>query len=422
MIHGRAFADDEGWVTSVIVAEEDPGIGIPVDPDLRQHPIIGKIEDGEVRVPHDDRDWWRLLRRRGFTGSAAVAMLPSCRERAARLPAMRTSVASAAIESLTASDQPGGEFPEAPGLRLRPFTAADLDVAADVAVEAGIYSAECPEGSECGCRPPAAHAWLRLARRIDNGDAWQLCLEFEGRPLQYELVHLDGRTATVTLTYHLNRERPHWFWRETERPVFERLAALGYTHLDARTRKDRPDWIAALQRNYGAEVLGEWDEHTARLRFPIDRALTRMQGWPARPSVPSPDLRELTPEEAEPLIEQAWGLGHERLPLAKRLAREWYYLDRAAILAAEDGIRIVRTRDPEARVASVGWLTPMRELPRATPAVEAWLRGAGYIRLTSFVPEAQYRVLRPFIEGRAARPVRTRAFPGGRFVEVERDL
>jgi hypothetical protein len=247
-------------------------------------------------------------------------------------------------------------------------------------------------------------------------------LEWQGQPLQVEQLDLTGPRPVVTLTFHFNRERPHWFWREAERPVLERLQALGYTELLARTRKDRPDWIAALQRNYGATVLGEWDQYTARLQFPLATALSKMKGWPARPTAPIPGLQEITPEQAEPLIEQAWGPGHPRLPLAKRLAHEWYHLDRAAILAAPDGIRVVRVRDAEAKVASIGWLTPMRELPSATPAVETWMRAVGFARVTAFVPAAQHRVIRSLIEARGARTVTTRTFPRGDFVEITRDL
>jgi len=277
-----------------------------------------------------------------------------------------------------------------------------MEAMAGGAVQAGIQPARCPDEQHPCCRPPEAHAWLHLAQRIDRDDTWQLCLEWQGQPLQMELVTVSGEQATFSYTAHFNRERPPWFWRETERPVFERLKDAGVTSIISRTRNDRPDWIATLKDNYGAVEVGS-DARATRLRFAPDQAIARCQGWPSRRALGwSWQRGDVTVREATPLEYPAcrahaaasWGDGHSRQAIGLRVFDEWTRFDAATVLVCEvdgqlTGVRLMRQR----RGTSGGTALPTRWLdgPESmlfTYGCTVWAQEAGYAELITYMPTA----------------------------------
>lgn len=292
-----------------------------------------------------------------------------------------------------------------PGLLWRPFNVMrDIDLCAPVAIEAGLELPECP-GTECHCDPPGAHAWISLMKRFARHDRWRFILEYKGSPIQAELVtFLDGK-ATINFTMHFNRERPHWFWREAEKPIFERLARAGYKTVFSRTRKDRPDWIAALKKNYGAVEVAE-EEKVRVLEYPID--LNIFKGIPARLSLGSDwslsqdniTIREATDIDYSAVVEMvrdAWK-GNPRLELSLRVLDEWWNLDRAALLLMyEDGklidARLFRHRT--GNIVSVSSLVPLskilRQLALYAGLYHQWARQLGYKKMTTFVDEESYQ-------------------------------
>lgn len=224
--------DGEGWVTAAIHVEG------PRPPQPNEHPVdeamldvvrecpVLRVLAGAMAVPSDDREAWKRLRQGGHSGAAA-------REIVRRLERIRPAMADAGGvtgEIPHGSLTPPGPvtFPEVAGLQLRPFGPADFDAVAPILSATGIYPATCPGPPECNCSPPEAHAWLELAARSAAG-GWQFCLEFNGAPLQYEIIDQGAAAhqAIFSLTAHANRERPAWFWRETERPVFGLLRTAG---------------------------------------------------------------------------------------------------------------------------------------------------------------------------------------------------
>jgi len=434
----RAIPDPDGWVHTLIVQEVAPEWAPTIPPGevlldampAVELPLLRLDAAGRPRTPHDDRVAWRRLRSTGLSGPEAVGQ---ARHRdLGGLPDAGPDATPVAPAGGFSHD-----FKEVPGLRLRPLTVDDLELMASGAIASGIQAARCPDDDQLCCRPPEAHAWLRLADRIDREDTWQLVLEFDGVPLQMELLLVDGDQALFSYTAHFTRERPHWFWREAERPVFERLKAAGVTRLTSRTRNDRPDWIQALKDNYGAVEDGAWDAATVRLRFDSDAAFERMSGWPARKTA-GPDwsferagvrVVEAPPADVRLVIEGTWGF-HPRKRLALRMLDEWYRLDRGTVLLASTNgnpgqVRIIRHRRDV--VGSIGVLTPYADEPaeeHVVAGLNAWMLAAGYTKASGFVPVTQWDNLRVMQHADMARwtVVKIHDNLAEPFVEIERDL
>lgn len=404
MIHYHAQIDANGWVRGVMLREgprppQDDAL-VPLTPDEHQHarlflPGLRHGADG-LELPQDDREAWKAARQHHDGPSAAGALV---KIRQARHVFTRdVSVPVPHPPPLQDANAPlAADFP-VPGLTLEPMTSQHLDDAASIASSSGIYGATCPPA--CGqCQPPEAHAWLQLAGRLDHEDQWQLVLSFQGRPLQYEVVTLDPtRTrATFAITYHATRERPSWFWRECEQPVFGALDALGIEALESRTRADRPDWIQSLKDNYGARQVGRSAAGITRLRFPIEMA--RFVGWPARIAlghdVTTGNVRTWEATAADlPALKQLImdTVPSTRRGLALQMVDEWWHLDRATfLLGAKDGTlryaRALRLRKPGiAGLAHLGAMYDEPEQAQVTAHVRQWCRAAGYTTLSSFIP------------------------------------
>ncbi|HJR01832.1 MAG TPA: hypothetical protein VKA83_09385 [Methylomirabilota bacterium] len=445
MTHPAIKFDGSGWTTGWVLRE---GPTVPVGvPD--EHPVdlktwddvrLGRtyaVQEGMLRVPHDDRAVWKRARQLGESGDDAARrcrLIDAVRAEYpdAGVPANATPYGGLPLPSMT--------YPGVPGLELLPFDGDDLDVLVPVMMASGLVAATCPP--TCGvCRPPEAHGWLQAARRLGNGNAWQTRLAFNGVPLQHEIiVREDGGIATFSLTVHHSRERPSWFWREAERPVFEHLLNANVRHLQSDTRADRPDWIASLTANYGARVIGtarpdlEGQPMVTRLDFPLDLGV--FQGWPLRKRLgfdqSTGAVRTWEATEADlPAVEQ---LIRETVPpdlgqraTALRMVQEWWHLDRATLLlGAQDGTlryaRMLRHRRPGvASLATVGGLFDEPGMLQSSRHVGAWAFRAGYTTLSSFVKQQLVdhpKMQAAFARG-DARVVRTRADWKEPFVEVE---
>ena len=408
MRHGVAL-DAGGWVTAVISSEVEAPPGevrvTAADAELLQGPDVlpvARWTDRGLALPHDDRVLWRVLRSRGYNGYEAVVEARAHRHLKARwADSGAATPPPSTVTRFDPPDTPEHEYPDVPGLRLRRLTADDLDASAAVGVEAGIFPARCPGDPPC-CDPPEAHAWCQLAGRVDQPSTWQLALEFRGRPLQHELVYLDDRRPTVTWTIHFNRERPAWFWREAERPVWGALRAMGHGALLSRTRANRPDWIAGLRANYGAREVGAYRAATL-LEFPLDDAVFR--GWPARRAVGATferggyATREAQEGEVPALVEHVrgrWRDAPDQALYAQR-CEDQYHLDRATLLVTErpgragkPDVRAVRFRADRGgrHLGNIALLTPMRQEPMADSlhATKAWMLAAGYSDASIFMP------------------------------------
>lgn len=439
MRHFHLFTDAVGWVNGTRTAEgprpprTDPGI--PVNHQIvrvaRDVPML-RHWDGELELPQDDRDAWKMWRAHGHTGAGAHARLELVRQ-ARNMIRKDITIAPKTPQPMVWPGMPEGPVAGIPGLTLHAMTHEHLDGAAAVAVDYNIYLPQCP-GIDCHCQPPEAHPWLMLAQRIDNENAWQMALSFQGRPLQFEVIPIEGDLATFSLTYHMNRERPHWFWREAEKPVYEALRAAGVKRIQSRTRADRPDWIQSLKDNYGAVETGEWDAKTKRLEYPLD--LNVFKGWPARRQVGFDQTtgRVRTWEATDADLPAVRQLIRNTIPVgqravALRMLDEWWHLDRASILlGARDGsLRYARaTRHRKGTRGALAFLSGVFDEPtqgQMAAHVKAWCRQAGYTTMTTMIPTRNLANshIQAHLARAGSRIVGTKAFRE-EFTEVETDV
>jgi len=267
----------------------------------------------------------------------------------------------------------------------------------------------------------------RLESWWRNPVVWPLVLEWLGRLLQFNVVQFPDRGDPVeardVFTRHFTSERPHWFWRECQAVLWRRLLnEVGVTRLIGYVRSDRPDWIERLQGLYGGREVGRTvTGSAARMEYDPKIALAACTGWPRRRSAHGDGVREITLDEALPMIEAAWG-ERPRKAEALRIAEDWWSLDSATILEVSGHLRILRERFPEE--ARLAVLTPMpRVLPEIKSAVQGWAHAAGYRRITGIVPVAPERATHILERDQPkARIVRQFSTPDGDVLEVSEDL
>lgn len=436
--------DPDGWIIAHRVVDGPPPprnpshVEVPIDTAHAAGLARGTArlaDDGRtLLIPQDDRQAWRLLHARGRYGRAAYQALASVRELRQRIPGI-LPVEAPGPSVPPARALPGlpYAFAEVAGLQWRPIHPDDLDAMTTESVAAGMLAATCPTPEDGGqCQPPEAHAWLMLARRTTDLLAWSMVLEFQGRPLQYEIVMNEGEgRALYSFTLHTQRERPSWFWREAERPIFEGLQAHGIETLVSRTWNIREDWIQSLIDNYGAIDRGPFDAFTRRLEFPLN--LGRFQGWPSRRQVGFDQTTgavrvwEATAADlpaVRQLIQATVPQGQRAI--AMRILEEWFHLDRATLLlGSKDGTlryaRVVRHRKAtQASLAFVGALFDEPEQATVTTSIRSWMQQAGYTTASSFVPERL--MTNPNMQAQLTRAgatvVRTRTDWRENFVEV----
>lgn len=296
-----------------------------------------------------------------------------------------------------------------PGLGWRLMTAADRGAIIAATTDAATYR-----------NPDERDQWYR------DPLAWPLVLQWRNRILEFEVLHFPHHNDPIIVTggfiHHLTGDRPHWFWRECERPIWKQLLAMGCERLIGHVRSDRLDWVDRLKSLYGGREAGvaangAW----VKIEYETTRAMAACTGWPVRRSAVIPGIRELTLDEATTLIAEAWG-DRPRKAEAFRIADEWWSLDSATILEIGGHLRILRERFPdEARLAV---LTPLdAPMPEVRAKVQAWARAVGYKRITGMVPAAQERATGIVSRGLpGARMVRSIPHPAGDLIEVTDDL
>jgi hypothetical protein len=297
-------------------------------------------------------------------------------------------------------------FPDVPGLTLEPMTADHLDEAAQLEVDAGLKQ-PCTTaahglwdielfGPQPPCTGPLSHVRAGLAGDLEAEDGWCLRLAFQGRTLQYSMTQLDleHHMAENVLVLRATRERPAWFWREAERPVFAALATLGVTQVQvwippagpgAGTVRRR----AWLEAHFAASYIGQWRRGGARAwAMPVD--LTRFTGWPARRTAPPWRRGALTIaacglDQALALMPALWaGYSDTRAADATRVLRERALLDGGTIaLGSEHGapkaLWVTRDHVAGGTAAWMTTLTPWAAAPRLLhKGIVEWQLALGY--------------------------------------------
>lgn len=392
--------------------------------------------------PMDDRTAWKVLRSMGHNGYEAAGLLSNVlRPLRNDLPDVPSNTSIPPIESITHPLFPGGDIEDVPGLKIVPVTHEHLDAASALAVETGLYPGVCPGPNEDHpheCSPPEAHAWMHIAAMIDRSDGMAMALEYKGTPLQIEILKIDGPTVTMGFTVHFTRERPHWFWREAEQPVFDALRSLGFSKLQSFIRKDRSDWVKNLEINYGAIETGGTQTLT-KLEMPLDG---HFKGWPERRTMGAGwtwqrdglIVREGTEDDFPGLmafLDSTYEATSTQLPIVKRMVDWWWNLDRAAMLIGVEGgdithVRMIRHR--RGTVSSVGMVSRAGALTGPfIDGMRAWQAGVGYTKGTMFVPDriasaAEVQQAMAATQAKGTRVLGTHTKFREPFVEIEWDV
>lgn len=404
----RVYVDGDGWVIGSVNNEGpkfEPDGGYDVTPEeegmFYNCSCMYYDTVNGLCCPRDDRVAWKALRRHGHKGSESCGIISNVVGGMRSLPDIPQNVSIPVIDPIVHPLFPAIDIGEVPGLRIVPVTYKHLDEASALAIETGLYPGVCPGPTDDHpfvCSPPEAHAWMHIAAMIDNNDGMAMALEYKGIPLQIEILKIDGPTVTMGFTVHHTRERPHWFWREAEKPVFDALRAMGFTKLQSFIRRDRADWVENLKINYGATEQGGTPE-LIKLEMPLDG---HFQGWPARRTMGAgwtyPEggliVREADESDLPAIIsflDSSYGAQSERLSIVKKMLDWWYNLDKATILIGIEGgeiehVRVIRHR--RGTVSSVGLVSKGGSVSGPfINGMRTWQAGVGYTKGTMLVPE-----------------------------------
>jgi len=282
-----------------------------------------------------------------------------------------------------------------PGIEVREMTEAEVDQLEAWVATSGLY----PE--------PARRVAARVQLWWGDPRCWPLAIAWQGRPLQFECYHFTDRPGVVTagFTTHLDRGRPHWFWRECEGPIFAALQAAGATTIESFIRADRQDWVAALVANYGAVNLGPRSNGAyTRLEYDIADSLTRFTGFPA-PRTAGPGwtfaqgqvvVREETDQAlVRDLMAVSWGPSHPRLPDMLAMLDERTALDQGTVLVGavssfDVDAYVIRPRRPLlSSVSSLTQFRPAANYGLALKGVATWQAAVGYTSASVYVLDSR---------------------------------
>lgn len=279
-------------------------------------------------------------------------------------------------------------FPEVPGLILREMNSADVETIIP------LMAYPTPEAARVG-----------VAYRFNDPFTQTLAWEFRGQLLQTEAftLHPDG-LAESAISVH-NSKRSAAFWREAERPVFERLQALGVTGLKAIVLRNLVSfWQPLLVNVYHAVVSDDTREKTVEFRYPVD--LSVFKGWNTRITAGADwsyaykdlSFREMRADELKSTM-QAVQKMHKTAngEKAAQLLEEAYLLDRAAVLLGfKNGelftVRSVRPHSRQAGRGNYAIYNSLKNTPDQHAAVYAsavWYRALGFSRVTIFATQEQ---------------------------------
>lgn len=320
-------------------------------------------------------------------------------------------------------------YPEAPGLILRPLQPQDAEIIAPLMVYPELETS----------RRVAA---IRAADPFTQTLAW----EYRGRLVQTESLRWkpDG-SVEIGMAVHC-MPRTAEFWREIEKPVFERLKSMGITTMSTLTlNKLLPYWEPILHNFYHAKA-GRVSPLTTHFTYPLDLAV--FKGWPKRLTL-GPDwkwtheaaglvVREMRQDELVTVsrdLVQSWGSEtHPRLALSRQVLDEQWWLDRATVLVAhrgdeQVGVFILRPRSKPGLV-HYAYATrdeaPEKDLLYRVihRAAAEWAYDAGFTVMVGSVPPSVWN--NPIFQrvAQQARWKMTRPFKLGRvdMVEIMRDL
>lgn len=322
-----------------------------------------------------------------------------------------------AMESPTHPYETPYQFP-IEGYVLRKATLDDVELVARTLEAAGNFTYDV--------------AKQMLTNSVTYPFSWAFVWDYNGRMLQYESVTLglDGK-CYLGHTVHIDHTRPHWFWRESQKPVWNALAAAGYSLIRSSLRRDRETWLPHVLEMYQGKRLLDLPKAFV-IEFRTDADV--FQGWPERKTL-GPDWQYT---EGDVVVTETQNIGplqswlHEkwkdstRLPMIMNILDRWYNLDKATCLLTHKAgqlvdVRVVRFRRNTTAARSI--LVPVVGVPdESHRGCHAWAKQAGYTKLTSMITERddQREVFKQIYSKFDYKVVKTSKYP--RYTFVEREL
>jgi hypothetical protein len=276
-------------------------------------------------------------------------------------------------------------YADMPGLSIREFTSADLEVIAPLLAYKDIETSR-----------------LAITTRMNDPFTQTLSWEFKGRLIQTESLRLKpDNSVEIGTAVHLTH-RSAAFWREAERPIFKRLHKLGITTLSTLTLNSLLKyWKMIIEDHYKGKA-GRVSPLTTQFTYPLD--LTVFKGWPKRRTA-GPDwryevedtvFREMQPEELPTVLDEIRKMHRSGESVANHLD-EKYTLDRASVLlGTKDGklvtIRAIRqnsTNPNKGNYSIYNRMSAGREEKVARLVSNLWFQQLGYEKVVAFYTEMQ---------------------------------
>lgn len=448
MSYHHIFTHADGWCQGARLLEgprppDQSGVTLEECLAVLDCPPMFHYRDGHLSCAQDDRRAWRELLA-CHSRADAGEWLQVFRDRRSAVPDdLPADVPIRPRRSSAAAPFPGLPWQSpVPGLAVRELRLDDLDLLSAEAIRLGWEPARCPGEAPC-CQPPEAHTWMQFAQRIDQPTAWQFTVEWRGQPIQFELME-QGPPPVSVATYHVTRERSHWFWREAWQPIVAGLRQLGHATCRGLIRGDLGYWVESLTHHYAGRVVGPRPQGGTIVEY--DLAAIPFTGWPARRTAgpgwtwthPGTQLvvREMVETDYDAVARDlaiTWGgEGHPALPNVRRILDEQWHLDRATVLVAHQrgqlvGVFSLKPRRPTIVHSAVcsRFGDPQADLLWRViyRGVLEWAFAAGYTALTGMIPQPVWDAptFRRALQHTRAQVVAKRRYQID-FVEVTHDL
>jgi len=360
---------------------------------------------------------WQRLRSQGIYGTYLM-------NRISELLSTDMDASNFEESPLDISINPPKPFPKAypsieffteiqPGLFIMPVSKfEELDL-----LEQGLYDTGVYESRE--------DCWKRAWGWFAHPNVQLLNVTWNGKPLLIEVYYFTGRNflndpnfvgdpevAFSRFTVHVDKQRPHWFWRRCALPVFETLKRLGMTKIRTTPIRDtRPDWKAILKKYYGARTyMIEKGGTGESLEYDLDVAIGMVEGFPQRKTMGpgwkwrDQDIRIIEADESklnEAIrdVKNRMAIDNDpRIRTIERDIRAWWELDKASmLLILKDGnlidTRLFRLKEGTTnRVWSIpgSWRLEKGLSRQIAQGAAQWQRNVGYEKSLVIMPQKLY--------------------------------
>lgn len=276
-------------------------------------------------------------------------------------------------------------YPDMPGLILREMNAEDIEL---IIPRMAYKDAETSRSA--------------IMARVNDPFTQMLAWEFNRRLVQTESLRLkpDGSVEIGTAVHCMQRTAE--FWREIEKPVFERLLSLGVKTVSTLTLNSLVKYWKPIIVDFYHGKEGRVSPLTTQFTYPTDLSVFRGRterrtagpGWSYK--YKNMTFREMTHSELPQVMAaiQSWHKAGENVA---HLFEEKYVLDHAAVLLGfiDDELVFVRAIRPRSKDAGGNYALYSRLYRRFDEhimryASNLWFKALGYERVTSFAQTGKH--------------------------------